>query len=203
MLLSQPVVGDQRFGFGKGSDSCILGQCSYVSERTRCRKEQEKAACFEAYPSPPMSGSQPPTSAGAPAANDPRHGRPIQPPTASHDAARGIVLPQMTSDFRGAPVAPRPVAQAYRPEPPAGPPYGFQRPEVASARPLSYPQTHDQGTQQHQYMNPGSASGSVAYPVTARPQTMEHPPYTSPKSQRKTKGHVASACVPCKKAHLR
>lgn len=27
--------------------------------------------------------------------------------------------------------------------------------------------------------------------------------FTSPKQQRKTKGHVASACVPCKKAHLR
>lgn len=25
----------------------------------------------------------------------------------------------------------------------------------------------------------------------------------SPKPQRKTKGHVASACVPCKRAHLR
>ena len=29
------------------------------------------------------------------------------------------------------------------------------------------------------------------------------PSYTSPKSLRKTKGHVASACVPCKRAHLR
>ena len=28
-------------------------------------------------------------------------------------------------------------------------------------------------------------------------------PYASPKTQRKTKGHVASACVPCKRAHLR
>ncbi|EFW98481.1 c6 zinc finger domain containing protein [Grosmannia clavigera kw1407] len=28
-------------------------------------------------------------------------------------------------------------------------------------------------------------------------------PFDSPKSQRKTKGHVASACVPCKRAHLR
>ncbi|KAG4424685.1 hypothetical protein IFR04_002218 [Cadophora malorum] len=27
--------------------------------------------------------------------------------------------------------------------------------------------------------------------------------FQSPKQQRKTKGHVASACVPCKRAHLR
>ena len=26
---------------------------------------------------------------------------------------------------------------------------------------------------------------------------------TSPKAQRRTKGHVASACMPCKRAHLR
>lgn len=38
-----------------------------------------------------------------------------------------------------------------------------------------------------------------AYVTGARPPPQE----TSPKSQRKTKGHVASACVPCKKAHLR
>jgi hypothetical protein len=39
----------------------------------------------------------------------------------------------------------------------------------------------------------GSDRGTIA----------EAPGYTSPKTQRKTKGHVASACVPCKRAHLR
>ncbi|KAK8011389.1 hypothetical protein PG990_010354 [Apiospora arundinis] len=48
----------------------------------------------------------------------------------------------------------------------------------------------------------GHASGPSPYSLPTRPQPPENPPYTSPKSQRKTKGHVASACVPCKRAHL-
>lgn len=35
------------------------------------------------------------------------------------------------------------------------------------------------------------------------PNTAPSEPLSQPKTQRKTKGHVASACVPCKRAHLR
>ncbi|KAF3350353.1 hypothetical protein VdG2_01489 [Verticillium dahliae VDG2] len=42
---------------------------------------------------------------------------------------------------------------------------------------------------------------TYAGPTSQAPEDTQ--PFASPKSQRKTKGHVASACVPCKKAHLR
>jgi hypothetical protein len=62
---------------------------------------------------------------------------------------------------------------------------------------------------------PGSALPSITYPSlmpgttasasASRPalEQREGPTQSSPKLQRKTKGHVASACVPCKRAHLR
>lgn len=62
---------------------------------------------------------------------------------------------------------------------------------------------------------PGSALPSIAIPslmsgtMTSAPapraalEQREGPTQSSPKLQRKTKGHVASACVPCKRAHLR
>lgn len=37
-------------------------------------------------------------------------------------------------------------------------------------------------------------------PLSPKPDASQ---YTSPKLLRKTKGHVASSCVPCKRAHLR
>ncbi|KAK1256111.1 hypothetical protein MKX07_008370 [Trichoderma sp. CBMAI-0711] len=59
-----------------------------------------------------------------------------------------------------------------------------------------------QGASAAPYLNSASST-SEAYPVPDRPQAADSRPLTSPKTQRKTKGHVASACVPCKKAHLR
>ena len=80
-------------------------------------------------------------------------------------------------------------------------------------RPLSFTQPPEQLPPPHpqpqpQYPLPPMAGGSQVspYAVTGHPQqqqVLENLPYsTSPKS-RKPKGHVASACVPCKKAHLR
>ncbi|RKF82915.1 putative c6 zinc finger domain containing protein [Golovinomyces cichoracearum] len=46
---------------------------------------------------------------------------------------------------------------------------------------------------------------SLRQPIYSSSRTLarEQSDFPSPKQQRKTKGHVASACVPCKKAHLR
>ncbi|KAK0390959.1 hypothetical protein NLU13_0461 [Sarocladium strictum] len=205
MLYSKTAAGDHRFEHGKGCKGCGLARCGYTSRCASNRKEQERPAYANAYPSPPMSGSLPPTSAGAPAASDPSQNRERRLQSIQRDVTRhGLPHQQFASDpRRPAAVVDSATQQAYQPGNPAVGPYSFQRPETASHRPLSYPQMLGPGIHQAQYMTPNPASGPVGYPVTARPQTMENPPYTSPKSQRKTKGHVASACVPCKKAHLR
>ncbi|KAJ4389675.1 hypothetical protein N0V93_007147 [Gnomoniopsis smithogilvyi] len=91
-------------------------------------------------------------------------------------------------------------------------PYAYQRPEDHMQRPVSsYLPQHNQILPQHQHPYlPAPAqiptSGPVAgySTVTSRPPTRDsQQSFASPKSQRKTKGHVAAACVPCKKAHLR
>lgn len=57
--------------------------------------------------------------------------------------------------------------------------------------------------QQHQTFPQHPHQTSTGFPTPESAPMREGPDYTSPKNQRKTKGHVASACVPCKKAHLR
>ncbi|KAI6376760.1 hypothetical protein MCOR25_002723 [Pyricularia grisea] len=100
--------------------------------------------------------------------------------------------------------------------------YGFDRSSEAQHRPAHY-QSPAPGSilPPHPYMHhsslglghghlsslgpPPTLSGppQPSYSNPPRPSPQEPHPYTSPKTQRKTKGHVASACVPCKKAHLR
>lgn len=203
MLFIQTTVGDHRLEFGKGYDGLDSARCGYTQTWAQNTQEQEKDACVKAYPSPPMSGSLPPSSAGAPAASDPNRPRDNRPQTILQNVDRGMIHQQSTTEPRIPHAAAGPITQAYQAESPSSGPYGYQRQEPPPGRPLSYPQMLGPSLHQHQYIHPGSVSSTVGYPVTARPQTMEHPPHTSPKSQRKTKGHVASACVPCKKAHLR
>lgn len=75
---------------------------------------------------------------------------------------------------------------------------GPRQPEV---NPLSRIDNHV-----HQLVNknisPAESSPRTSLPATSSGnETQTQPP--SPKSQRKAKSHVASACVPCKRAHLR
>ncbi|KKF92191.1 hypothetical protein CFO_g5456 [Ceratocystis platani] len=51
-------------------------------------------------------------------------------------------------------------------------------------------------------MGQATMYGNPARPATV-PGSTDMGAYGSPKPSRKAKGHVASACVPCKKAHLR
>jgi len=99
-------------------------------------------------------------------------------------------------------------ARAFAQEHPERLPYSFPRPEEAPSRSLPYPPQAGQLMPQHPYPPlPGVGPGPPAYPASPRPPALtagtESPQYATPKTQRKTKGHVASACVPCKKAHLR
>lgn len=83
-------------------------------------------------------------------------------------------------------------------------PYPYRRPEEPLTRPGQYPQPGVLGMpQQPGYLPTAGPSAPAPYPVPSRPLVAESQQMTSPKSQRKTKGHVASACVPCKRAHLR
>lgn len=166
--------------------------------------DSESAACLGSYPSPPMSGSPP------------------LPPKASQEAAeriQGTAYQATAQDvYRGSLGAPgEERAQTAVPAPPRLSPSSssalsyFPRIEGSMTRPLPYPQQLAAGGAPHQ---PAYAPVHRAAPTPPLPAPQSFPAPTqqpaqeglrppSPKPQRKTKGHVASACVPCKKAHLR
>ncbi|KAL7922310.1 hypothetical protein ACQKWADRAFT_85958 [Trichoderma austrokoningii] len=171
------------------------------------RKEayrEDSAVRSRAYPSPPMSGSPP---------------LPLR-PAQEAGGNRGSEVPgyytasRVLDGLRGGPNQPAPanlreqassLARPYAQEPAMRSPYAYPRPEE-SGRIIPYVSQHHHGMPQavSQTAYPTSTtSNSEGYPVPDRTQGTEPQPYTSPKSQRKAKGHVASACVPCKKAHLR
>ncbi|KAK5625046.1 hypothetical protein RRF57_000762 [Xylaria bambusicola] len=189
------------------------GRSDYAAsalDLTGARAEEKECALrgTRAYPSPPMSGSPPrPPKPNQEAAERGQGG--FQAP--SHDAYRtGPAISGV--DYRAAPpqpLPPPPPLTASRPFPLETPdriPYQYRRPEDAIGRPIAYPPPPGQMLQQPQYSLPrvgGPTLGSTSYSMPTNPPGPENPSFTSPKSQRKTKGHVASACVPCKRAHLR
>lgn len=158
------------------------------------------------YPSPPMSGSPPTPPKVSQEADDRAHQ--LYQAATSHDVYRASATSQ--PDSRMLPGLSAPLRH-YQPEPLDRMSYAFPRPEDHMQRPYpTYTSSHSQMlTQQHPYLPapaPIPTSGPVPgyNAVTTRPPTQEsQQSFASPKSQRKTKGHVASACVPCKKAHLR
>lgn len=177
---------------------------SWARAETDCALRSTRA-----YPSPPMSGSPPPL----PPKPNPEVGDRGQGgfhPT-SHDVYRSSsTIPG--GDYRAAPPQPSlppPTTGPTRSFPSEGPeriPYSYHRPDETMGRPISYPSQPGPMMPQPQYPLPpvvGPSLGPSPYSMPSNPQGAENPPYTSPKSQRKTKGHVASACVPCKRAHLR
>ncbi len=162
----------------------------------------------EAYPSPPMSGS-PPLPSTAPheghvsgsaatfsARFDGSHGRW---PTDQLHGDQGALRDRTHGLL--------PLSRSYPQETPS---------RSTHIRRLSeniLPSVSRYGTQDPRGMFPipprHSPGGSSVYgpPLTGHglPQdpSSSLPRVTSPKSQRKAKGHVASACLPCKRAHLR
>ncbi|KAI1201336.1 hypothetical protein F5X97DRAFT_35447 [Nemania serpens] len=180
-------------------------------DRTWARAEEKERALrgTTGYPSPPMSGSPP--RPPKPNQEVPERGRRgFQAPT--HDAYRagpGIPGGEYRTAHPQPPLPPPPSVAAGRPFPletVERNPYAYPRPEDTMSRPVAYPPRAGQMIPQSQYslpLVPGSGFGPPPYSMPSNPSGPENPPFTSPKSQRKTKGHVASACVPCKRAHLR
>ncbi|KAK3318529.1 hypothetical protein B0H66DRAFT_241949 [Apodospora peruviana] len=172
---------------------------------TWARADSESAARLESYPSPPMSGSPPLPPKASQEAAERNQGY----QTTTQDVYRGISTTQ--GDDRAQAVNPSP-SRGFAPPVGERIPYGFHHQEGPMPRPLSYSQQIGQVVPQPPYLPaPGAAAGSTtrplpgpqAYPSSALHPTQESLHQTSSKAQRKTKGHVASACVPCKKAHLR
>jgi hypothetical protein len=171
------------------------------------RVELDCAAHTEAYPSPPMSLSSPRPPEPTKDAGDKGQGGF---PTTNNEAYR--TSPAVLGVEQRAPpnypsLPPPPAVVGVRPLPLGSPAYAYTRPEEVMGRRLSYPpQSGAMLPQPPQYsalVGPGPGALPPSYSVPSNPHMSENPAYTSPKSQRKTKGHVASACVPCKKAHLR
>lgn len=160
------------------------------------------SAQSRAYPSPPMSGSPP-----LPPRRNPEFDERVQgslgAPT--QDVSRGWQTSQteLRDSFRVGPV---------------GPPYPL---ELQPTQYPQYPRMGDVPAEQGQYQQQPEQLRPPSQQIVSLPMySMRHPhlpgPFQDPerypiaeepgysqKAQRKTKGHVASACVPCKRAHLR
>ncbi|KAL7938191.1 hypothetical protein V8C35DRAFT_291162 [Trichoderma chlorosporum] len=190
----------------------LPGPYQAYSNSARCafdfnwsRKEllpEESAVRSRAYPSPPMSGSPPLPLRSAHEAGSRGEAPNFYATSRLLDGLRGGPAQQSPAGLRE---QASPITRPYPQEPTTRSPYSYPRPEE-SGRIVPYPPQHHhgmpQGVSQAPYLNSAS-SNPEAYPVPDRSQAADPQPFTSPKSQRKTKGHVASACVPCKKAHLR
>jgi hypothetical protein len=188
----------------------------FTLDLTWARADSESAARSRDYPSPPMSESPPPPRPKAIQESAERSQGSYQATT--RDAARGIPAARTDPQLHRANVIAGPQGRSFLGEPHERVPYAFSRSEAVTARPPSYTQ---QGPTMHQQLSylpaPGSTLGPGPQPpsgygvaATATATTSRTPAeqqgaplQPSPKLQRKTKGHVASACVPCKRAHLR
>lgn len=157
-------------------------------------------AYSRAYPSPPMSGSPPlpPRSNPEPSHRD----------LGSYASSLQDIIPRQASSQQeyqergmGPPLQPyterlpQPSYPPYRPQD-MTPQFGFQQPQQQQ-------QQHPQHQVAIQQPIQPIYTAQAALPYSPE-RTRMAPQVLSPsKAQRKTKGHVASACVPCKRAHLR
>ncbi|KAH7176038.1 hypothetical protein EDB81DRAFT_706267, partial [Dactylonectria macrodidyma] len=168
------------------------------------RVEFDNFARSRAYPSPPMSGSLPlPTNpfqvAGgrgqAPGSYSTRN---------SQDGYWGTPNQQSPIDSRGLPNAPPSLPRLFQQEQQEAMLSPYRRPEETLARSGPYVQPGVPGmSQQPGYLPAGGPGTPGPHPAPGRPLVAEEQQIASPKPQVKTKCHVASACVPCKRAHLR
>lgn len=173
---------------------------AWVSESA----EQDSFARYRAYPSPPMSGSPPLPSKQPQDAGD-RGQAPVGYSASSQtDTYWGNSNQQLPTDHRGHANMQTTLPRLFQPGPSDAPPFSYRRTEETVPRPVSYIQPGGPSMPQSSgYIPPGIPGAPSSYTSSVRPSVVENQPMTSPKSQRKTKGHVASACVPCKRAHLR
>ncbi|KAF4625436.1 hypothetical protein G7Y89_g12731 [Cudoniella acicularis] len=179
-------LGERRGKSDLARFSLDLSWARAVSDGARSR----------AYPSPPMSGSPPqPPPRRNPDTSDRGQG---SYGSSGQEAFQRTQTPQSEqSETRGS------MLRAYQPEtlPPASyPPY-----HELSQAPHPY-QQHQQRShlapqqmvpqQPHGFRQQATQPPPPPFATPDRPQVGDAPEFPSPKTQRKTKGHVASACVP-------
>lgn len=178
------------------------------------RAESVAAARSRAYPSPPMSGSPPPPKSRLEAGDRGQvHGSyslPPQPPHNPQDAYRTHHHQSHPEDIRAhlpTSLPPPPSLRSYPPPPDTSDRMGYYRPaEPPLPRRLSYPPPGPSNLAQQQppYASlPPVVGQPHPYPTSSQTPTQAPTSFEPPRPARKAKGHVASACVPCKKAHLR
>ena len=161
------------------------------------------SARLRAYPSPPMSGSPPIPPGRNLDSSDRSHGSYS---LGGQDVYRGAQPPHTQApENMGQPVRAYPAEQA--PPPAFFAPFRMDMPagqlQYHQQQPFMVPQQQHQQQQPFSPLSQHPHQTSAGFPTPDRAPIREGTDYTSPKNQRKTKGHVASACVPCKKAHLR
>jgi len=140
---------------------------------------------WASLPTPPMSGTpprEPPTE--PPQLAGQRRKREHTPPSTSREAIRPA-----STVFNLSPLDEQ-TAQRYGEPPGAGRPFE----QLGLPPPLSTPWEQPSGYGAGQ----GTAYALVTASLPPRP-----PPQVSPRATRKVKAHVASACVNCKRKHLR
>jgi hypothetical protein len=177
---------------------------------TQTRAGSGGAAGRGSYPSPPMSGSPPLPLKTSPEV--PERSQGTYQATTQQDVYSSIPTTQNEERTQtGAASGQR----AFYSDASERASYTFPRLDAPGTRPPPpYPQPLSQGAAQPSPYLPGPGTGATANHPGSLPPPQVYPPGahhptpdslhdTPPKSQRKTKGHVASACVPCKKAHLR
>ncbi|KAM6533587.1 hypothetical protein FALCPG4_006559 [Fusarium falciforme] len=204
MVTSSPLFDTTSIPLGQRRGITGLAQIALDLTWAPERAEQDAIARSRAYPSPPMSGSpplppKPPQEAGDRGQVPVGYSNPNR-----QDAYRGS-LPQQPPIDRPGPINMQStLPRLFQQEAPDASAYSYRRPEETAPRPVSYAQPGAPSmSQPPSYIPPGGPGAAAPYPPSARPTGAENQAMTSPKSQRKTKGHVASACVPCKRAHLR
>ncbi len=200
------------FGHHRGiSDDTRLG---LDLTRTRADSDGGAAAGPGSYPSPPMSGSPPLPLKIRHEVAEPSQGT-YQATT--HDVSSSA--PTTQSEERpqsGVPLSGHRPFLSEAAAPAERSSYAFPpRLDPPGPRPLSYPPPLSHvAAQPPAYLSGPSSATALSHPghlpaPQGYPAAAAHHPIpeslhnTPPKPQRKTKGHVASACVPCKKAHLR
>lgn len=189
----------QRRGISDPTRFCL--------DLTRTRADSGGGARLGSYPSPPMSGSPPlpprTSQEGAERTQGTYH-------ATTQDVYRGIPATQGEERTQTGAAGLSRLLFSATPEQTL---YTLPRLEGSATRPLHYPQQLGQAaTQPAPYLPipgpsvPASQPGPLPAPQSyaAPHHPLQEPlPSTPLKPQRKSKAHVASACVPCKKAHLR
>ncbi|XEU95633.1 hypothetical protein FSHL1_000917 [Fusarium sambucinum] len=197
-LETTPVPLGQRRGISDLAQIAL--DLTWASESAK----HNTIARYRAYPSPPMSGS-PPLPPRQPQDSGDRRQPPVGYPAPNQpDTYWSSLSQQQSTDNRGPPNMQTTLPRLFQQGPPDHSPFSYRRPDDPASRHVSYIQSGAPPmSQQAGYIPPTVPGVSSPFASSARSSIIDNQPMTSPKSQRKTKGHVASACVPCKRAHLR